>query len=200
MKLLTKSILLAFIISVVFSQAVFTAECDDMSEKLLRLHILANSDSEEDQNLKLKVRDEILAKAGDLFVNAENKASAEKITRENLDLIVNLAQQYVYDCGYNYKVSGELVNMYFDTRHYDNFTLPAGQYDALRITIGKAEGKNWWCVMFPPMCFSSAEETSDMDSVLNAEQVDIIENETKYEYKFKTVEIFNDIVNFFSGN
>lgn len=198
MKLLTKTILFSFIITTVFSQFVFDAQCANMSDKLLRLHILANSDSTEDQNLKLKVRDEILAYASDLFSAAKSKSQAESITENNIDDIVSMAQQYVYSQGYNYKVQGKITKMYFNTRHYDNITLPAGEYDALRITIGEGKGKNWWCVMFPPMCFSSAQDSNEMDDVLNDDEIDIIENEPKYEYKFKAVEIFNSIVSFFN--
>lgn len=198
MKLLTKTILFSFIITAIFSQFVFEAQCANMSDKLLRLHILANSDSTEDQNLKLKVRDKILACASDLFSNADSKAQAESITENNLDEIISIAQQYVYSLGYNYKVQGEITRMYFNTRYYDNIALPAGEYDALRITIGEGAGKNWWCVMFPPMCFSSAQDSNEMDSVLNDDEIDIIENEPKYEYKFKAVEIFNSIVSFFN--
>lgn len=197
MKILTKSILLGLIISILFSQTFFAAECDQMSDKLLRLHILAQSDSEEDQALKLKVRDEILSMAGDMFSAAQSKEQAQKLTKENLKAIEQCAQDYVYQCGYDYDVDCQLVTMPFNTRHYDNITLPAGQYDALRVVIGEGKGQNWWCVMFPPMCFSSGETASDMEGVLNDTQQDIIENEIKYEYKFKTVEIFNDIVNFF---
>ncbi|GHU81965.1 stage II sporulation protein R [Clostridia bacterium] len=195
--ILPKAIFVGFLISVIFSQTVFAAECDQMSGKLLRLHILANSDSDEDQELKLKVRDEILAQASNLFVNAETKEEAKEITQDNINQITALAQKFVYEQGYNYKVNAKLVKMRFNTRHYDDITLPAGEYDALRITIGAGEGHNWWCVMFPPMCFSSAEAQADMNGVLNKDEIDIIENEPKYEFKFKTAEIFNEIVEFF---
>lgn len=198
MKLLTKTILFSFIITTIFSQFVFDAQCANMSDKLLRLHILANSDSTEDQNLKLKVRDKILAYASDLFSDAQSKSQAESITENNIDDIVFMAQQYIYSQGYSYKIQGKITKMYFNTRHYDNITLPAGEYDALRITIGEGKGKNWWCVMFPPMCFSSAQDSNEMDDVLNDDEMDIIENEPKYEYKFKAVEIFNSIVSFFN--
>ena len=83
--------------------------------------------------------------------------------------------------------------MYFNTREYDSYTLPAGRYDAFRIIIGEGEGHNWWCVMFPPMCFSMAEENSDLTQVLTDEQLEITENKPKYEYKLKIVEIYNEL-------
>ena len=111
------------------------------------------------------------------------------------------AQKYVYSLGYDYTIQGQVrEDMYFNTREYDNFILPAGNYDALRITIGEGEGHNWWCVMFPPMCFSIAEENnSNLSDILNNNQLAITEKGKQYEYKFKIVEIYNDIKNFFRG-
>ncbi|MEF2919085.1 MAG: stage II sporulation protein R [Acutalibacteraceae bacterium] len=201
MKRIIKVLLLGFVLSFAISQTVFVAECEDMSNRLLRLHILANSDSEEDQNLKLMVRDYILEISADMFQQADNLLEAEHIANTNLDVIIDKAQKYVYSLGYNYTVQGEVKeNMYFTTREYDDFTLPAGNYHAFRITIGEGKGSNWWCVMFPPLCFSVAEENnSGLSDVLNNQQLDITENSKQYQYKFKIVEIYNDIKNFFSG-
>ncbi|MEE1281894.1 MAG: stage II sporulation protein R [Acutalibacteraceae bacterium] len=194
MKRFLKAVFTAFILSFIITQTFFTAECEEIPKNILRFHILANSDSEEDQALKIKVRDHILEKADDMFKNADNKTEAVHITKTNLKKIIGDAQQYVYSMGYDYKVSGEIVqDMYFDTRQYDNFTLPAGRYDAFRIIIGEGEGHNWWCVMFPPMCISMAEDNSDLAQVLTEEQMDIAENQTNYEYKFKIVEIYNKL-------
>ena len=140
------------------------------------------------------MRDHILEKADDMFKSADNKTEAVHITKTNLKKLIGDAQQYVYSMGYDYKVSGEIVqDMYFDTREYDSFTLPAGRYDAFRIIIGEGEGHNWWCVMFPPMCFSMAEDNSDLAQVLTEEQMAIAENQTSYEYKFKIVELYNKL-------
>lgn len=194
MKSFLKAVITAFILSFIITQTFFTAQCEEIPENILRLHILANSDSEEDQNLKIKVRDHILSESTKLFKNADNKKEAVHITKTNLKKIVNNAQQYVYSLGYDYKVSGEIVqDMYFNTREYDSYALPAGRYDAFRIIIGEGEGHNWWCVMFPPMCFSMAEENSDLTQVLTDEQLEITENKPKYEYKFKIVEIYNEL-------
>ena len=203
MKILAKAMLTAMVLSFIFTQTFFTAECEDIPNRLVRLHILANSDTEADQRLKLQVRDYILSIAGDIFENADNKIEAEHIAATNVDKIVNQAQQYVYSLGFDYKVNGEMrYNMYFDTRDYQGFSVPAGRYDALRITIGEGKGHNWWCVMFPPMCFSAAEYDSSkrLDSVLNDSQSDITENKDKYEYRLKIVEIYNDIKSFFDDN
>lgn len=203
MKILAKAVLTALVLSFILTQTFFTAECEDIPNRLVRLHILANSDTEADQRLKLQVRDYILSIAGDIFENADNKIEAEHIAATNVDKIVKQAQQYVYSLGFDYKVNGEMrYNMYFDTRDYQGFSVPAGRYDALRITIGEGKGHNWWCVMFPPMCFSAAEDDNSqkLDSVLNDSQSDITENKDKYEYRLKIVEIYNDIKSFFDDN
>ena len=194
MKSFLKAVITAFVLTFILTQTIFTAQCEEIPENILRLHILANSDSEEDQNLKIKVRDHILRESTELFENTDNKKEAVHITKTNLKKIVNNAQQYVYSLGYDYKVRGEIVqDMYFNTREYDSYTLPAGRYDAFRIIIGEGEGHNWWCVMFPPMCFSMAEENSDLTQVLTDEQLEITENKPKYEYKLKIVEIYNEL-------
>lgn len=193
MKTFAKAIISGFIISIIMSQTTFSAQCEDIPNHLLRLHIIANSDSKEDQDLKLKVRDYILNEASELFINAQDKLEAEHIATTNTDKLINDAQSYVYSLGYDYKVNGKLTNMYFDTRDYDSFSLPAGYYDAFRITIGEGKGHNWWCVMFPPMCFSMAQDGTQLSNVLSPEQTEITDNKEKYEYKFKFVEIYNDI-------
>ena len=201
MKRILKALLLGFVLAFVISQTIFIAECENISNRLLRLHILANAESEEDQKLELKVRDYILDISSDMFSQADNLIEAEHIAKTNLDLIVEKAQKYVYSLGYDYTIQGQVrEDMYFNTREYDNFILPAGNYDALRITIGEGEGHNWWCVMFPPMCFSIAEENnSNLSDILNNNQLAITEKGKQYEYKFKIVEIYNDIKNFFRG-
>lgn len=199
LSIITKSIILGLVLSVLLSQTAFAVQCDQMSTKLLRLHILANSDSDEDQQLKLNVRDQVLAQAGYLFEHTNTKEEAKVITQEHIKEIQAIAQSYIKEQGYNYTVSCQLKKLPFNTRHYENITLPAGEYDALQVVIGQGEGQNWWCVMFPPMCISSAEETTDMGGVLSESEQEIIENEVKYEYKFKAVEVFQDIVSFFNG-
>lgn len=170
----------------------FAAQCRDIRSKIVRLHILANSDSESDQSLKLKVRDDILEKTRDIFDSAD-KESALKAASENLDKIEKIAEERVIKEGYNYDVKVQIVNMYFDTKAYGDITMPAGRYDALRVTIGNAEGHNWWCVMYPPLCLPAAQPEKELSDVLNKDECDIVENEPKYEIKFKFVEIFEQI-------
>lgn len=190
MKMLVKSACIAFVLTLIYSLIPFQAECADISDEVFRLHILANSDSEQDQSLKLKVRDRVLQYTKSLFENAKSKEEAESVISDNLQSISNVAYSEVLDNGYDYQVKADITNMYFTTRYYENYTLPSGMYDALRITIGSGNGHNWWCVMYPSICISSVEEQDEKaKEVFDATQYDIVKNE-KYQYKFKVVEIF----------
>ena len=117
---------------------------------------------------------------------------AERIVSQNLETIRETVQNEVYRQGFNYNVNAEIVNMYFTNRVYENITLPAGYYDAVRITLGEGKGHNWWCVMFPPICISTSENTADISDVLSCEQTDIVTNKS-YDCKFKIYEMFCDI-------
>ena len=123
----------------------------------LRLHIIANSDSDFDQELKLKVRDRVLEYTGELFAEVSGKTEAEALAEYSSDEIKNIAEEVIVENGADYSVSVEITNMWFETRSYDGFTLPAGDYDAVRIIIGAGEGHNWWCVMYTPLCIPGAE-------------------------------------------
>lgn len=197
MKLLIKSLCIAFVLTVVYSVIPFQAECNEISDEVFRLHILANSDSEEDQSLKLKVRDTLLKYTDEIFNSASSSQEAESIAKDNLKNIEKIAQNEVYANGYNYVVKAEVVKMYFNTRYYDRYTMPAGMYDALRITIGSGEGHNWWCVMYPSICISSAiDNDKKVENTFSENQQEIVKG-NDYQYKFKVVEIFEKIVSIF---
>ena len=198
MKLFVKSVCIAFVLTVLYSVIPFQAECTNISNEVFRLHILASSDSDYDQNVKLSVRDKVLEYTESLFQNAKSKEDAEQVISQNLPAITEVAQNEVYRSGSNDKVKAEITNMYFTTRHYDSYTLPSGMYDALRITIGEGKGHNWWCVMYPSLCIYSEENRDEKaKEVFDDAQYDIVKNE-KYEYKFKIVEIFEKCSNFLS--
>lgn len=199
MKTIEKSILLGFIFTILFSFLGFNSKCENISDKVFRLHVLANSDSSEDQQLKLCVRDKVLEYSKYIFNDAKNKDSAKQITQKHLEDIKNVAQQEVYDRGYDYKVNVKIDNMYFNTRQYGNVTMPAGNYDALKIFIGDSKGHNWWCVMFPPICLPAAEESKQLDDVLDPSQMNIVENGNKYKIKFKIVELINGLIDYMKG-
>lgn len=194
MKTCFKSVLCAFIVCSLISMVSFDAQSKEISDEVFRLHILANSDSEEDQNLKLEVRDAVQKYCYNIYGNAETKQEAEQVISENLDDIISTAQDVVDNRGFDYKVDGEIVNMYFTNRVYEDITLPAGYYDAVRITIGSGEGHNWWCVMFPPICISTSENTAEISDVLNEEQTELV-TDGSYQYKFKIYELYQNLVN-----
>lgn len=196
----TKALICGFIISVLLSFVNFTGKCDKISEKVFRLHIIANSDSRDDQELKLKVRDRILNDFGKELMYIEDLETSKKIVEYNLEKIKAIAKDEIEKNGYDYDVSAYIVDMYFDTRKYGKVSLPAGYYGALRITIGKAKGKNWWCVMFPPMCVPAAKGEYELENVLVNEEKNILFNETQYEAKFKMLELFVLAEDFFQNN
>lgn len=191
--LLIKSAIIAFVLTVIYSVIPFQAVCAEIPNDVFRFHILANSDSEEDQALKLKVRDKVLEKTKILFDTANSKSDAEEFVKANLETIEEIAQNEVYKNGYNYTVKAEVVNMHFDTRYYESYTLPSGMYDALRITIGNAKGHNWWCVMYPSICISTVDEGKDRaKNALSADEYSVVTDD-KVEYKFFIVELFQKI-------
>ena len=177
----------------------FANGCDNLSKKVLRLHILANSNSEEDQALKLKVRDKVIEKSGKFLDGVNNKKLAQHITEENLENIKKIAEEEIIAQGFNYSVDVELTDMYFPTRQYDDITLPAGRYDALRVLIGNGTGRNWWCVIFPQMCLGSAINSDIKDTLLTRNEKEIIKNGEKFEVKFKIVEWYYWLKNLVLG-
>ncbi len=175
----------------------FQAACEDIADRVLRLHILAASDSEEDQALKLKVRDAILQATGDQMGGFTDKGEALNAVQALLPTVKTVAERCLRQHGCTDTVKAELCNMYFTTRHYDGGTMPAGYYDAVRVTIGEAQGRNWWCVLFPPMCVAGAQEPA-VDDVLTEAQTDIVTHPERYEVRFKLVEWFYDLCNWFA--
>ena len=172
----------------------------EIYDSVLRLHVLANSDSEEDQALKLKVRDAILAKSEALFSSAASREEAINIVNESIELLEAEARRVIADEGYSYPVSIEFGEEVYPTKNYESFCFPSGSYLSLRIIIGDGEGHNWWCVLFPPMCLSAASKTAPEDSFisvgLNKEQYGII-TETKnptYNVRFKVLEVIEEAI------
>lgn len=198
MKRWIQAISIGLALTFIVSLCGFSYDCDEIRQQVLRLHVLANSDTEEDQQLKLKVRDAVIETAAGIFDGVRRETDAKSVAADHLEQINRAAQQAVYDAGYDYPVAACLTRMYFETREYDAGTMPAGMYDALRITIGKGAGKNWWCVAFPPLCVASAtDNAADLSDVLSETQQEIVEKPQKYEVRFKLVEWMEDIGNKF---
>lgn len=194
-----KALLSGFLVSILLSFAGFSGKCERISDKVLRFHVVANSDTEEDQTLKLKVRDRILSSCKPIFESAQNLEDAKKNAELNMPLIAKEAEDEIKINGYNYKVDVKVLKMHFNTRHYDTVTLPAGQYYAVRITIGSGNGHNWWCVMFPPMCLPAAQEQTELEDVLNHDEMNVVTGTSTYEFRFKAVEIFEEVRTWFKS-
>lgn len=181
------------IISMVLSYTVpFIEASESISDEVFRLHILANSNSEADQQLKLKVRDEILVAGEELFKGCNSVKEAIKVCSENLDFFQQAAQKCIAENGAVYTVKATVDKEYFNTREYEKITLPSGIYNALKIEIGEAKGKNWWCVMFPAICLPSVSE-DEINEVLSEDEIKLINSNNKYEIRFKIVEIYEKI-------
>lgn len=155
-------------------------------EDTVRLHILANSDSDEDQALKIALRDEILENFASELSGFESAEGARDALLESISEIEEFSRGYIKERGYSYEVSASLINEWYDTREYEDFTLPKGYYYSLKIVIGEGEGKNWWCVMYPPLCldFAVSEGYTDEEEALVL---------GKYSVKFKLLELISEI-------
>lgn len=184
------------LISIVFCSALsmlsFADECREIRGSVLRLHILANSDTVEDQQLKLAVRDRLLTESCGVFSGASDLESALYSAEENMESMRNSALDEIRAHGYDYDVDVRLEDTYFTTRTYGKYTLPAGKYKALRVVIGEGKGHNWWCVMFPPICISPSAGGAAAEDVLDGEQLGIVEGDG-YDVRFKCVEYLERI-------
>lgn len=177
-----------------------TTISNDLSKNIFRLHILANSDSKEDQELKLKVRDKLLYYMKEITPNNSSKSKIIQIVQENQATFKKIAKQTIKENGYDYDVNIEIGNYYFPTKYYGNISLPAGNYDALKIEIGEAKGQNWWCSLFPPLCFVGVssgivdEEGQEyLKENLSDEEFSLISsNSSDIQFKFKIVELINN--------
>ena len=154
-KILNFSLLIFLLFLYVFicAQSYVTSVSSNLSNAVFRLHVIANSDTEQDQTLKLQVRDELLNFMNSICANCQTKEEAISIAQEHQDDFEKIAKQTILNKGYNYSVKINIDNFYFPTKNYGDISLPAGLYDALRVEIGEANGQNWWCVMFPSLCF-----------------------------------------------
>ena len=190
MKRMLKAVIGGVTLCLLLSLCGFGGECREIRERVVRLHILANSDSEADQALKLRVRDAVVEAADGLLDGTETMEEAKTEIRAQLPRLEQVAQETVYANGYTYPVTATLCEMYFETRVYDTVTMPAGVYDAVRFTIGAGQGKNWWCVIYPPMCVQAAVKEQSLSEVLDSRQMHIVTGEDGFAVRFKIVEIF----------
>ncbi len=172
-------------------------ECE-IYDSTVRLHVIANSDSEEDQKLKLRVRDAIVEQMS--TYNAKTKEEALEYINNDKDNLKKIAEECIKNEGFNNSVSIEIGEESYPTREYEDFALPAGKYTSLRVIIGEGEGQNWWCVLYPPLCTSYAikpENDEYIDVGFTKEQFNLITgNEKEYKIKFKLLEMASQAFGF----
>lgn len=193
--------LLLFVFSSICAISYINTVSAHISESVLRLHVIANSDSVEDQNLKYLVRDKLIEYMNSLTTNCKSKLEAINIVKENLQAFEQIAKGVIKENNFDYDVTVEIGNFEFPTKEYGDIALPAGFYDALRVKIGNSKGKNWWCVMFPPLCFVDItsgvvpDESKELmhDELSDEEFYLISENTPEVKFKFKLLELFNSM-------
>lgn len=161
---------------------------EDISSSLIRLHVIAVSDDEYEQELKMRVRDEVISCISPELENAKSVSDAEKIVRENLGNIQRAAQKKAE----GRKVTVTLGEEYYPTRNYERFSLPAGKYTSLRVMLGEGKGHNWWCVVFPPLCVSAAEQEKALDAMSDEDRA-ILAEEDGYVIKFRVLELWGEL-------
>lgn len=186
------SIAVGLTVAIIFSICSFAKTSEEIRSDVLRLHVIANSDSSVDQNLKLRLRDYILQEGKDVFDGSVNVNNAVAKLEPRMGELEDSANEFVKKSGFDYSVKITLSNEYFTTRTYDTVTLPAGKYLALRVVIGSGEGHNWWCVMFPPMCVPAADKKDEIENVFSEKEIKLVESKPKYEPRFKVIEIYEE--------
>lgn len=192
---------LLFIYTTICAISYAKSVSEDLENSVFRLHVIANSDSKEDQNLKYIVRDKLLQYMNSYLSNTSTKEDAIKIANEHLDEFKQVAINTIKEHGYSYNVNVKVGNFEFPTKTYGDISLPAGFYDALRVEIGEAKGQNWWCVMFPPLCFVDVtsgvvpeESKKELQNNLSEEEFALISDNqsSNIQFKFKLLEFFTD--------
>jgi len=174
----------------------FQARCAGIRREVLRLHVVANSDSKIDQRAKEYVRDRLLLAGAGLFDGSIDAAGAEAAIAPRIAELEACARRALRDCGLDYGAYVAVETDYFNTRSYEGVTLPAGRYQAVKVILGQGGGQNWWCVMFPPLCLPAAQkrESATLDAVLTAGQLRLVESNPKYEIRFKVVEVWEGLM------
>ena len=191
---------LLFIYSTICAISYAKSVSSDIAESVFRLHVIANSDSQEDQNLKYIVRDNLLSYMNEICANVSSKEEAIEIAKQNETGFKQIAIQTIQEQDYSYDVNVRIGNFEFPTKQYGDISLPAGYYDALRVEIGEAKGQNWWCVMFPPLCFVDVssgivpEESKELmqDNLSEEEFALVSDHNPEIQFKFKLLEFFTN--------
>ena len=190
--------LIAAVIAVLFSGFWLQEEQNRLADQMIRLHVIANSDREEDQKLKLAVRDRILEVSREFYPSdCTDRRQAENLLKKRLDDLEQAGAEVITQAGYSYPIHAELTQCWFPTKEYNDFALPAGKYTALRVIIGEGEGKNWWCVAFPPLCAGVAGQSvewAEQAGYFTSEQAQLMTREGDgYILKFYGMELIGKI-------
>lgn len=200
-KFIIQAALLIGFITAVFCEGIcaFAESRRGITEDVFRLHVIANSDSDEDQALKLRVRNAVLEASADIFGGAVSAADAKRLSEENLQLFEAAAAAEIAASGYDYPVRCEVGTVHFDRRVYGSAELPEGDYSALRVIIGEGDGRNWWCVMFPALCLPAVTNTDEVLSLaaengaISAEELELMQDPENYEVKLYFAEVIKKL-------
>lgn len=200
-KFIIQAALLIGFITAVFCEGIcaFAESRRGITEDVFRLHVIANSDSDEDQALKLRVRNAVLEASADIFGGAVSAADAKRLSEENLQLFEAAAAAEIDASGYDYPVRCEVGTVHFDRRVYGSAELPEGDYSALRVIIGEGEGRNWWCVMFPALCLPAVTNTDEVlslaaeNGVISTEELELMQDPENYEVKLYFAEVIKKL-------
>lgn len=200
-KFIIQAALLIGFITAVFCEGIcaYAESRRGITEDVFRLHVIANSDSDEDQALKLRVRNAVLEASADIFGGAVSAADAKQLSEENLQLFEAAAAAEIAASGYDYPVRCEVGTVHFDRRVYGSAELPEGDYSALRVIIGEGEGRNWWCVMFPALCLPAVTNTDEVLSLaaengaISAEELELMQDPENYEVKLYFAEVIKKL-------
>ena len=178
-------------------------EQEELADCVIRFHVIANSDSEEDQALKLAVRDRVLEQAEGLYPQNATLSKAQAALEGHLGALAAAGRAVVEEKGYDYPVTAQLEESWFPTKEYEGFARPAGKYTALRVTIGEGRGQNWWCVAFPPLCLGAASETVEQAAqagLFTPEQAALVTGGGEgYVLKFKAMELLGELRGLLNG-
>lgn len=197
-RLLGKALVCGFVLAALCSFFPFAAACGQLPRDVVRLHVVANSNGAEDQAVKLLVRDAVLEEAARWYQGAGSMEEASSQLCTHLQSIAGAARQVLGEQGVGYSATAQMTEMYFPTRDYGDFRLPAGRYRTLRVTLGEGAGKNWWCVVFPSLCLPAATQEEALLTLPEGER-QVVEGGRDVQVKLKAVELWESLREWLRG-
>lgn len=197
-RLLGKALVCGFVLAALCSFFPFAAACGQLPRDVVRLHVVANSNGAEDQAVKLLVRDAVLEEAARWYQGAGSMEEASSQLCTHLQSIAGAARQVLGEQGMGYSATAQMTEMYFPTRDYGDFRLPAGRYRTLRVTLGEGAGKNWWCVVFPSLCLPAATKEEALLTLPEGER-QVVEGGQGVQVKLKAVELWESLREWLRG-